>query len=287
MTPDGTTPGTVVVITGGTRGLGLGLARAFLDRGCRVALCGRDRASLDDALTHLQAPDGELIGVTTDVTDRARTQALWDRAHAHFGRVDTWINNAGATTGRKPLWELPSREIESVVGANLLGVVHGSAVALGGFRDQGHGALWNMEGFGSDGRILPGLTTYGATKRAVTYLTDALAKEIAADRSTERSAHRITVAHLSPGMVVTDLLTHGYTDEEFAGARKILTILADRVETVAPWLADRVLAGTANGARVAWLTRRKAFARFLLAPVRHRDPFVTAAPEARGVGGRA
>jgi len=286
MTSDNGTSGSVVVITGGTRGLGLGLARAFLDRGCRVALCGRDRSCLDDALTHLDAPDGEVVGVTADVTDRAQTQALWDLAREHFGRVDTWINNAGATTGRQPLWELPSREIERVVGANLLGVAHGSAVALAGFHDQGHGALWNMEGFGSDGRTLPGLTAYGATKRAVTYLTDALAKEIAAEKSTAGGTRRITVAHLSPGMVVTDLLTHGYTDEEFDSARKILTILADRVETVAPWLADRVLAGTANGGRVAWLTRRKAFARFLLAPVRHRDPFASTAPAERGIGGR-
>ena len=71
--------------------------------------------------------------------------------------------------------------------------------------------------------------------------------------------------HLSPGMVVTDLLTHDYTPEEFAKAKKIFNILADRVETVTPWLAERVLAGGSNGSRVAWLTRRQGGR-----PVRHR-----------------
>ncbi|WP_436775828.1 SDR family NAD(P)-dependent oxidoreductase [Yinghuangia sp. YIM S09857] len=261
------TGGRVVVVTGGTRGIGLGLARALLDRDCRVAVCGRGPASVARAVDVLAAGPERLLGQVADVTDRVQVQKLWDATTEAFGRVDVWINNAGATTGRKPLWELPADDIGTVVAANLLGVAHGSAVALEGFVDQGSGTLWNMEGFGSDGRTLPGLAVYGSTKRAVTYLTDALAKEVA-DRGTA-----LRVAHLSPGMVVTDLLTHDYSDAEFAKARKVFAILADRVETVAPWLADRVLSGVPNGGRVAWLTRRKAMARFLAAPFRHRDPF--------------
>ena len=64
--------------------------------------------------------------------------------------------------------------------------------------------------------------------------------------------------HLSPGIVVTDLLTHDYPPDELAKAKKVFNILADRVETVTPWLADRVLAGGRNGSRAAWLTSRKA-----------------------------
>lgn len=252
--------GKVVVVTGGTRGIGLGLVREFLARGASVVYCGRSVDSVKRA--EEQVPDA--YGVVADVTDRESAQRLWDAAVERFGRVDIWVNNAGRSTTRRNLWELPPDEIDTTVGLNLTGLLHTSAVVLRGMTAQGSGALWNMEGFGSNGMRRPGLTVYGATKRAVTYTTDSLAKELAGTG--------VTVHHLSPGMVVTDLLTHDYTPEELAQAKKIFNILADRVETVTPWLADRVLAGAPNGARVAWLTRRKAFFRFLTA-FRKRDVF--------------
>lgn len=255
---------TSVVITGGTRGIGLGLARAFLRRECRVAICGRSAESVGKALTELGGGD-RAIGLPCEMADRDQVRALWEAASAEFGRVDHWINNAGVSTARRPLWEVEPGQIDAVVSANLLGVLHGSAVAVAGMRGQGGGTVWNMEGLGSDGRAVPGLASYGSTKRAVTYLTDALAKEL--------KGSPVRAAHLSPGMVVTDLLVQDYSPEELAKAKKIFNILADRVETVTPWLADRVLAGTGNGGRVAWLTRRKAAARFATAAFRKRDLF--------------
>ncbi|MFC9971083.1 SDR family NAD(P)-dependent oxidoreductase [Spirillospora sp. NPDC127200] len=255
---------TAVVVTGGTRGIGLGLARAFLDRGCRVALCGRSAGSVGKALAELDAGD-RAVGRVCEMSDRDQVRALWEEAAGRFGRIDHWINNAGVSTARRPLWELPAEQAEAVVSANLLGVVHGSAVAVAGMRAQGGGTVWNMEGLGGDGRTVPGLTCYGSTKRAVTYLTGALAEELAGSP--------VRAAHLSPGMVVTDLLVQDYTPEELARAKKIFNILADRPETVTPWLAGKVLAGTGNGGRVAWLTRRKAAVRFATAAFRKRDLF--------------
>ncbi|MGI5328786.1 SDR family oxidoreductase [Actinomadura nitritigenes] len=258
--------GPAVVVTGGTRGIGLGLAREFLARGARVAVCGRSRESVDKALAELG--DG-VLGVVCDMADRDRVQALWDAAAEAFGHVDHWINNAGVSTSRRPLGELPAEQLETLVAANLLGVMHGSAVAVQGMTAQGGGTLWNMAGLGSDGRTVPGLIAYGATKRGADYLTTGLAEEVAGGP--------VKVAHLSPGMVVTDLLTRGYTPAELAKAKKVFNILADRVETVTPWLADRVLAGTKNGGTVAWLTTPKIMGRFLLAPLRKRDLFGDAA----------
>lgn len=255
---------TVVVITGGTRGIGLGLASAFLDRGCRVAICGRRQESVDKALADLSA-GRKALGLACDVTDRAQVQALWDRTVDSYERIDHWINNAGLSTSPKPLWELPTSQLESVAATNVLGVMNGSAVATGAMLQQGGGTVWNMEGLGSDGRTVPGLAPYGATKRAVTYLTDALAKEL--------KGTPVRAAHLSPGMVVTDLLLQDYDPLELEKAKKVFNILADRVETVTPWLAERVLAGTGNGGRVAWLTRRKAAVRFMTAAFRKRDLF--------------
>jgi NAD(P)-dependent dehydrogenase (short-subunit alcohol dehydrogenase family) len=253
---------TVVVVTGGTRGIGQGLVRAFLDRDCSVVYCGRSLPSPE--------PHPRALGVVADITDRAAVQRLWAAAVEAFGRVDVWINNAGVSTARKPLWELPPAELDTVIDVNLRGLAHASAVVLTAMRAQGHGALWNMEGFGSGNQKAPGLAGYGMTKRAVTYLTDALAKELARELGKDSP---VTVAHLSPGMVVTDLLSRDYSPEEFAKAKKIFNILADRVETVTPWLADRVLAGVPNGGRVAWLTTPKAFGRFATAAFRKRDVF--------------
>ncbi|MGW5415801.1 SDR family oxidoreductase [Actinomadura geliboluensis] len=254
--------GPAVVVTGGTRGIGLGLARELLARDARVAICGRSREPVDKAVAGL---GGGAIGVVCDMADRAQVQALWDAAAEAFGRVDHWVNNAGVSTARRPLAELPPEQLEAVVSANLLVVMHGSAVAVRGMAAQGCGTVWNMAGLGSDGRTVPGLIAYGATKRGADYLTSGLAKEV--------EGGPVKVAHLSPGMVVTDLLVQDYSPEELAKAKKVFNILADRVETVTPWLADRILAGTKNGGTVAWLTTPKIMGRFLLGTVRKRDLF--------------
>ncbi|MFI6043819.1 SDR family oxidoreductase [Nocardia sp. NPDC051321] len=250
-----------VVITGGTRGIGLGMARALLDRGHRVAVCGTDQERV--AAVRASLPD-HAIAVTADVADRTALQQLWDEANAHFGRIDIWINNAGISHDRMPLWQLPEDTARAVIGTNLLGALNGAAVAIAGMAGLG-GHVWNMEGLGSDGRTVAGLATYGASKRALTYLTKALAAEVPAG---------VSVGLLSPGMVVTDLLTHGYRDPaELAKARRVFNILADPVETVAPWLASRALSHTRNGAHVRWLTTPKVLGRFVTAPLRRRDLF--------------
>jgi NAD(P)-dependent dehydrogenase (short-subunit alcohol dehydrogenase family) len=242
-----------VVVTGGTRGIGAGLVASFVKLGCRTVYCGRSAADIAGA-----------YGIVADVTKREDVQRVWDETADRFSGVDIWINNAGMSPARRNLWQLPAADLDATIDLNLRALAHTSAIVLAGMIGQGRGALWNMEGFGSNGMIRPGLTTYGATKRAVTYLTDSLAREL--------KATPVTVHHLSPGMVVTDLLTHDYTPDELAQAKKIFNILADRVETVTPWLAAKVLAGAPNGGRVAWLTRRKAMWRFMTA-FRKRDVF--------------
>ncbi|NUR89002.1 MAG: SDR family oxidoreductase, partial [Nonomuraea sp.] len=151
------------------------------------------------------------------------------------------------------LWRLPEPEARAVTEVNLLGTLNGCAVAAAGMAAQGGGHIWNMEGLGSDGRVVPGLAVYGATKRAVTYLTRALGKEL---------PDGVTAGLLSPGMVVTDLLTHGYSAEERERTSRIFAILADPVEVVAPWLADRLVSRARAGAHVRRLTPAKVAYRF-------------------------
>jgi NAD(P)-dependent dehydrogenase (short-subunit alcohol dehydrogenase family) len=270
--PAGTgTNGKVVVITGGSRGIGQGLAREFGTRGCRVVICGRSLATVETALLDLHARGVTATGIAADVADRDQVQALWNHAIATYGRVDVWINNAGMSVSRGPLPQVPADAVEAIVRTNLLGVMHGCAVAQTGLASQsGGGWIWNMEGFGSNGQKQPGLTSYGATKRAVTYLTESLIKET--------KGTPVKVAFLSPGIVATDLLVDDYDGqpEALERARKIFNILGDRVETVTPWLADKVLAAVEKGkpgVRVAWLTTPKAFGRFATAGFKKRDIF--------------
>ncbi len=259
--------GDVVVITGGTRGIGLGLADQLLARGASVAFCGRTQVAVDHAVVTLSEGDrgDRVLGVVADVTRREDLQALWDAAAARFGRVDVWVNNAGVSAPRRPFTEVPVASIDTVLGTNLVGVINGSAVAFLGMTAQGSGHVWNMEGFGSGGQKANGMGVYGASKRAVTYLTESLAKE--------QKGEPVSVGFLSPGIVLTDLLEDDYEGqpEAFEKAKKIFNILGDRVETVTPFLAAGVLGKRKNGARVAWLTGPKAAGRFLKAPFTKRD----------------
>lgn len=264
-----------VIITGSTKGIGAGLAREFLARGCVVVVSGRSQARVEAAVMQLSqefAPD-HILGHPCDVTQFEQVQALWDAAVNRLGRVDFWINNAGITSSGENFWQEPVQEsLDAVVNTNLLGVMYGSKVAFEGMLRQGFGQIYNMEGFGSDGRMGSGMTIYGATKYALRYFTRSLAKEAAQTP--------VKVCTLSPGMVVTDLLIGGYAgnDADFERAKRIFNILADHVETVTPFLAEKILANQKNGAAVAWLTTPKILRRFLTAPFNKRDLFASAAP---------
>lgn len=128
------------------------------------------------------------------------------------------------------------------------------------------GTIYNMEGFGSNGMSRPGMSLYGASKFALTYFNQALLKEL--------SSSKVKVCYLSPGIVVTDLLKRDMGkagSTEFERTRKVYEILADRVETVSPWLVEQILRMPASGGRIAWLTSGKAARRFFGSLFRRRQ----------------
>jgi NAD(P)-dependent dehydrogenase (short-subunit alcohol dehydrogenase family) len=258
-----------VVITGSTRGIGYGLADSFLALGCAVTISGRTLTSVEKAVAELAAKHeaDRVLGQPCDVTDFEQVQALWDAAQAHFGQVDIWINNAGIGHSQMDSCELSPEQIQSVMDTNLVGAMYGAKVALRGMLDQGFGSFYNMEGLGSDGRMVKGLALYGCTKAGLRYLTQSWVEET---RGTP-----VLVGALRPGMVMTDLVTKQYEErpEDWERDKRIFNILGDRVETVTPWLAQKVLANDKTGVRITWLTRGKVIGRFLLAPFRKRDLF--------------
>lgn len=258
-----------VVVTGSTRGIGRGLAENFLQRGCKVVVSGRSQDSVDGVVAELAASHGQgnVAGQACEVSSPDQLQTLWDVALSRFGKVDVWVNNAGISAPRKPLWETDPDIIARVVDVNLGGLLQANRVALAGMLEQGSGQIWNMEGFGSGGQVQPGMCVYGATKAAVNYVNKALQKDIAGTG--------VQVCTLSPGIVVTDLLMGDYdtTSPEWEKSKKIFNILGDKVETVTPFLVDGILKADKSGAKVAWLTGGKAFRRFMLAGFNKRDLF--------------
>ena len=258
-----------IVITGSTQGIGYGLANAFLKLGCSVAISGRTQQKVDAAVTTLRARlnTGRVTGFACDVTRFDQVRALWNEGKACFGTVDIWINNAGINESRIPFWQLPPDHIQAAVDTNLIGAMNGAVVAISGMLEQGSGAIYNMEGLGSNRRRIKGLTLYGTTKRGLAYLTDALADET--------KGTPVIVGAIRPGMVVTDLLTRPFDGRpvEWERAKRVFNILAERVETVSPWIAEKVLANSRSGVRIQWLTPSRLAFCVLRALVTRRDLF--------------
>jgi NAD(P)-dependent dehydrogenase (short-subunit alcohol dehydrogenase family) len=258
-----------IVITGSTRGIGLGMARVFLARGCYVAVCSSQPHHVAAALDALSTDfDPERIfGRVCDVTQGDDLEALYDLAEEKWGGVDIWINNAGISQSHQAFHELDPEEITQLTAVNLAGVMLGTRTALDRMLSQGHGMIFNMEGLGSDGRLQSPMALYGASKRGVRYFTRSLVRDY--------QDSPVKIGFLSPGMVLTDLLTgRGRTlDDIPERSRRIFNILADQVETVAPFLVDKILDDPEHGARIAWLTTGKIMWRFLTAPFSKRHLF--------------
>jgi NAD(P)-dependent dehydrogenase (short-subunit alcohol dehydrogenase family) len=258
-----------VVITGSTRGIGYGLAENFLRRGCSVTVSGRSQASADQAAARLKSgTEAErVLALACDVTDPAQIQRLWDESVVKFGKVDSWINNAGWSGEEGSVWERPATEVASVLITNLVGTAYGAQIAMRGMASQGFGAIYNMEGMGSDGRKHAGLTTYGTSKYGVHYFTESLALEA---RDTG-----VIVGSLRPGMVITAMIVDRYKDRpaDWERARKIFNIIAERTETVTPWLVDAMLANQKNGAVLSFSSPWKMLWKFASSQFVKRDLF--------------
>jgi NADP-dependent 3-hydroxy acid dehydrogenase YdfG len=211
---------------------------------------------------------GELIfGFPCDVTDFIQVQKLWEDAKSHFGRIDIWINNAGIATPMMKFWELSPDKYADVVQTNIIGTMYGTKVALTGLLAQGNGALYNMEGFGARGRSMGGMTLYGSTKASVHFINRSLVNE------TEGTP--VITGAIAPGMVITDLVTGQFEGqmEELEKSKRILNIIAERPETVAPVLVEKILENRKNGVTIAYSSPVGMMLKFLTAPFKKRDLF--------------
>jgi short-subunit dehydrogenase len=200
----------VIVITGASSGIGLCTAQTAAQRGARVVLGARSGQTLDDVVDRInrECRSDRAVPVVCDVTDRQQVQRLADTAISRFGRIDTWVNDAGlAIYGR--LEEVSDADSRRLFDVNFWGVVNGSLVALPHLRQSG-GALINIGSEVSDAAV-PVLGMYTASKHAVKGFTDSLRIEV------ERLDHApVSITLIQPTAVDTPFDEHGrnYMDKE-------------------------------------------------------------------------
>ena len=254
-----------VVITGSTRGIGLSMAMEFLRAGCNVTLSGRGEDLEGATIASLSTFPGKFYYEPCNVQNRASLQNLWNVSFIKWGGVDIWINNAGQNSPHMFSWETLESYTEEVIKTNITGMIFGSQIAVLEMLKQGYGAIYSMEGLGSNNMIQPKTILYGTTKHALTYFMKGLTKEL--------EGTGVIAGRLSPGMMLTDFITKTPDGEPSAITsdkrfKKVFNILADTPETVAKFFIPKILSNTKNGAQIAWLTNGKAALRFMTAGFR-------------------
>jgi len=238
-----------IVITGSTRGIGFAMAHSFLKRGCKVVISGRQQNLVDVSVERLskEYASENVVGFACDVAEFNQMENLWEASVKRFGSVDIWINNAGISNTQNPPWELSADEIECVVKTNMLGEMLGTKIALSGFIKQGFGALYNMEGMGAQRRRgVKGLSIYGASKAGLRYFNDSIFSEV--------EGKGIIIGAIQPGMMLTEMITDQYLNrrEEWEKLKGIFSVISEKPEIVAEWLAEKILTNTRNGVRFTY-----------------------------------
>ena len=262
-----------VVITGSSRGLGFEMAKLFKKNNLNVVISDLNEKTLSCAKEKLDKikSSSKIEYCVCDVTKSNDIQNLINFSKEKFGRIDIWINNAGVNQPEKAIWELSEKEINMVLDVDLKGAIVGSKLIMEEMINNKNGAIYNVEGYGSNDAKMLGLSIYGTSKRAITYFTEALAKE-----SEERNTG-VIVGKLSPGIMITDFIKNALGDKEKINlsekTKKIYNILGDYPDVVANFLVNGILNNTKNGAKIEWLTNRKAAWRFMTAGFNKRDFF--------------
>jgi len=195
--------GKVVLITGGSRGLGLQLAREFASQGCAVAICARDERELERARLDIARP-GVRTGIfQCDVTDREAVEKMIRDVTAEFGRIDILVNNAGVIQVG-PIEAMNAQDFEETMNVIFWGTVYPTLAVLPQMRQRREGRIVNITSIG--GKVsIPHLVPYSCAKFAAVAFSEGLRAEMAA-----RGIHVTTVV---PGL----MRTGSHVNAEFKG----------------------------------------------------------------------
>jgi len=189
--------GKIAAITGGTAGLGRGIAEAFLAEGAKVALFARNPEKGAAVIKEL-SPDGSRAHfVAGDVMNQSDVEGFIDAVVAHYGTLDILVNNAGGAGDLQPMVNLSDQAFDEAMKWNVYSTFWATRRALPTMLEKQHGRVINISSMeGKHGKAI--FTAYTAAKHAVNGLTKSLAREVGTDG--------ITVNSICPGLVVTDII---------------------------------------------------------------------------------
>jgi len=171
-----TLAGQVVLITGGSRGFGLALARELAVLDCRIALCARDRDELQRAKQTLQDAGHEVFTVPCDISNEAEVSTMVEAVTSHYGRIDILVNNAGEIMV-SPLENLTIPDFERAMAVMFWGTLYTTLAVLPQMKMRGDGRIVNITSLG--GKVsVPHLLSYSCAKAAAVAFSNGLRNEV-------------------------------------------------------------------------------------------------------------
>jgi NAD(P)-dependent dehydrogenase (short-subunit alcohol dehydrogenase family) len=188
-----------ILVTGGSRGIGLGIAKHFVERGARVAVCSRKEANLQKA----KAEVGGLLTFPANLGKADEVEKLFDFVRTELGGLDILVNNVGMNLFTPAILEADVALFEKIMDGNLKSAFMCSRQAFPLMKEKG-GVIINISSTAAH-RASPGMGIYGIAKAGLNMLTKVLAKELA--------PYHIRVNALAPGVVQTDFSKPFWSNE--------------------------------------------------------------------------
>jgi len=232
----------VILITGGSRGLGLVLARQLAAKGAKLALCARSEDHLNKAKTELKSRNAKVLTIQADVTDRDQVNNVINTVIERYGSLDVLINNAGIIQVG-PAEAMEIEDYERAMQTNFWGPLYAIHAALPHFRAKNEGRIINISSIG--GKIaMPHILPYTASKFAMTGLSEGLHAEL--------KKHNITVTTIIPNLMRTgsprNIDVKGNHEEEYAWFKisDSSPLLAQDVELSAKQIVNAIEYGDAE-----------------------------------------
>lgn len=186
----------VAIVTGGSKGIGRGIARAFAEAGANVTIASRNPADLEATAATLRKDTGRrMLAVPCDVNDRAQLEAVVDATWKEFGRIDLLVNNAGGTPPR-PALRTSEKMFEAAFHFNVTSAFLLSRMVIPKMLEGDGGAILNISS-GMSWLVDKGFVAYGTAKAALAHMTRLLAYEM---------APRVRVNAIAVGAIATDAL---------------------------------------------------------------------------------
>jgi short-subunit dehydrogenase len=190
--------GKTVLLTGGSRGLGLVMARQLVQQGAHLAICARDEAELERARNELEQQGGQVLALPCDVTDHSQVEQMVEQVRDRFGAIDILINNAG-TDLIGPMDVLTMEDYDDLMKLHFWAPLYTTYAVFPEMRQRQAGRIVNISSIG--GKVVsPHMLAYCASKFALTGLSEGMRAELAKEG--------IAVTTVCPGFIRTGVIDH-------------------------------------------------------------------------------